>query len=759
MTNGDKMMTPPILDAIDKNDLTQVVAIIGDPSFDPDEMYSLPDISTRFYTAISYAARVDPNEYNSDRLTIIQELIDGGGSISIGAPLLECRVLPIAELLVSEGADVNSVDQDFEDGTPTPLVMRCRDFNFDLIKYLLSQFAEVNVEDAVGNPLTHQVLQRFFDNKVGGPALDKPSAKLIDVLFDAGADIYATNSQKLPLLVYLFLAATSKNFDPVYCRSALVSAGCDVTEKGPNASSVIQIALYASVFRGKPFDAITQLLSFGGDITLTDFDQDGNTALHHACQGARKNFFSIGDDDSSLVDILIVRGSDVDAKNNELDTPLLSIVKRLSRDPETLSPYPTPDKGKNGRDAYLAVVESLCKAGADVTIKDRNGSTSLDYANKKYTFKKADGTIYSGRPGSDVHSILRKYDARLIWLSTQNVSGEEDPKSQELRASAKKLYDDANSDYRNMEGKKEEHIRINEAFRDTRTQAEYYDNYIKYKYFNGPKANLAAIPGQSRHEFGIAMDILRKLDEDRYNKALTDNGWEKTVPGEPWHFEATGASDFEEIEAARVAIKPKANDYAKIVYDVFALEVAESEERIEFQKKQRERQAANQEFRRARKREQAKSQELKANRSETSKKKRELAKIKADRSEAEKRLKNLKYDGCPNGYGYNDCDHEQFKQEYDSKKRNLESTIIRMKQQEKATQADISDLQREEREIRKEITALKRETKKAQDALRKAEKDEESSRRELRQIRTNLASKRVDKKGTLDEIVKMVKAA
>lgn len=78
-------------------------------------------------------------------------------------------------------------------------------------------------------------------------------------------------------------------------------------------------------------------------------------------------------------------------------------------------------------------------------------------------------------------------------------------------------------------------INLNSA---TRTLAQQY--LLWSWYYNVPRlcnANLAASPGNSNHNGGLAIDI---DGSNTWKSPLNNNGWVDNVGGEPWHFYFTG---------------------------------------------------------------------------------------------------------------------------------------------------------------------------------------------------------------------------
>ncbi|MCU0657984.1 MAG: M15 family metallopeptidase [Polyangiaceae bacterium] len=81
------------------------------------------------------------------------------------------------------------------------------------------------------------------------------------------------------------------------------------------------------------------------------------------------------------------------------------------------------------------------------------------------------------------------------------------------------------------------HLAINSGFRTMSEQQYFYNCYLSKKCNNG---NLAAKPGFSNHQSGIALDM---TTSSWLAKNGTKFGFVRTVPSEPWHWEYTGGSD------------------------------------------------------------------------------------------------------------------------------------------------------------------------------------------------------------------------
>lgn len=71
--------------------------------------------------------------------------------------------------------------------------------------------------------------------------------------------------------------------------------------------------------------------------------------------------------------------------------------------------------------------------------------------------------------------------------------------------------------------------RVTSAWRSTEKQAELYALYL------AGKGNLAAPPGKSKHERGMALDA---RGTSAWEAAMTRRGWKRPISDvEPWHWE------------------------------------------------------------------------------------------------------------------------------------------------------------------------------------------------------------------------------
>ena len=106
-------------------------------------------------------------------------------------------------------------------------------------------------------------------------------------------------------------------------------------------------------------------------------------------------------------------------------------------------------------------------------------------------------------------------------------------------------------------------VRITSGWRSYATQAKLYRDYI-----NGVAAYPANPPGHSKHEKGLALDILTN-NENALVNLLTSVGLIWAGPRDPIHFEMpVGSSRTQKVAPAKVVVAPKKKKLAKSILGV-----------------------------------------------------------------------------------------------------------------------------------------------------------------------------------------------
>ncbi len=148
----------------------------------------------------------------------------------------------------------------------------------------------------------------------------------------------------------------------------LIAKGADVNAKKKNGLTPLHLAT-GSGWQGG-YEIAKLLISKGADVNVNSKgDMNGGPPLHNAAREGRKE----------TIKILIANGADVHAKSNGGTTPLHAAAngRRIPR----YRPG-QPDHGISGEQIadLLIIVETLIAKGADVNAKTDKGTTPLDSA-------------------------------------------------------------------------------------------------------------------------------------------------------------------------------------------------------------------------------------------------------------------------------------------------------------------------------------------------------------------------------------------
>ena len=232
--------------------------------------------------------------------------------------------LEIVNLLVECGANVNRPGNDF--GEP-PLVQAVRERKFQIAKFLLKHGADPNLASV------HQAYALNF-------AVQRGQLELARDLLDGGANPDSVDFEGMTPLDWAItnkdssLVALFKSHGAHRAKEIVPSEG-NLWEAAKGGDSVMVEKLLAS---GKDANAVNPSGKWRG-----------YTALHLAAQH----------DKPDVILTLLKHGANVDARNEEEDTPLLIAVAEEKSD---------------------RTIETLLKGGADIDAADSIGLTALDSA-------------------------------------------------------------------------------------------------------------------------------------------------------------------------------------------------------------------------------------------------------------------------------------------------------------------------------------------------------------------------------------------
>jgi ankyrin repeat protein len=264
----------------------------------------------------------------------------------------------------------------------TALYLACSHGNYEVMKLLVAEFADVNAKAGDGTPMLLVPAQKGFSmvtqyllenganpnlaNSDGFTPLMAASKKgqrdVVKVLLANGADVTAVSlktshtalqeaidndhKEVVTLLMAAMKEAKEKNEQLFVCKSAedvrsLVRDNAKVDERrGDQATPLI-----VQVERGNE-EVVKELLKHGANVDLQD--NEGESALMKAC--ARGHY--------SIVQVIIAHRAILDLKSKAGETAMMCAVT----------------------EGHVAVVKELLMAGADPTIRNRSGQTAMEIA-------------------------------------------------------------------------------------------------------------------------------------------------------------------------------------------------------------------------------------------------------------------------------------------------------------------------------------------------------------------------------------------
>lgn len=232
----------------------------------------------------------------------------------------------IIKYLASEGANVNIrniVDE-------TPLHIAANLGNLDVVIQLISNGADINIKDSIGNTPLHD-------------AVENDQIQIVKYLISQEAEINTQNNgHQSPLHEAVV-------FDKVEMSKFLISKGAKVNTKDDDRKS----PLHAAVIN-ENLEIVKYLIMNGADVNAKDkFDR---TPLHQAANEGNLD----------VVKHLISNGSEIDEKG--------AFYLHLGAMELTLNCTPLHIAAKNG---HFEVVKYLIYQGADVNLKTNGGDSAL----------------------------------------------------------------------------------------------------------------------------------------------------------------------------------------------------------------------------------------------------------------------------------------------------------------------------------------------------------------------------------------------
>jgi ankyrin repeat protein len=359
------------------------------------------------------------------------------------------------EVLLRNGANINT---QAEDGK-TPLISAAT-FNYDLVKRLVEQGADVNIKDKNGFTALHYAASSHSylvnrDHYVDSVKLMVKKGADVNALSDTGITplhLAVYKNDRLAIKLLLECGADSGIADvhgnkPLHYmfnnHNLKIIADLCKHEKTHDADKKrLEIAKtefdfwLTKQFKGAAFYAIRsefytedEILKYIYKYGVHERDINGNTVLHEA---ARRN-------DSTMIEIFISAGADIEARNNRGYTPLYlavidnfynidakkNSIKVLLRNGANIN-----IQAKDGKTPLCLLASRgnnnltgfLIRHGADVNIKDKYGFTVLHYvvgneiseAGKLLLKNKANLNVRSNYGITPLHLAVFKDDGESV---------------------------------------------------------------------------------------------------------------------------------------------------------------------------------------------------------------------------------------------------------------------------------------------------------------------------------------------------------
>jgi ankyrin repeat protein len=218
----------------------------------------------------------------------------------------------LAQFLIDHGADVCASDGD---QLRTPLHIAARNGSVYVLRLLIKNGADVNARDDDRNTPLHYAAESEYTKKSKHAWMSKHTRQVVEELMKNGADVNAANvTGDTPLhLAARTGAAPVENIEElVELAELFISNGADVNAANDLEGTPLHIASHNSaIFVAR------LLIKNGADVNARDYA--GKTPLHYA---AESEITGIGKHAFKIASELLKNGANVNAQDNMGDTPL-----------------------------------------------------------------------------------------------------------------------------------------------------------------------------------------------------------------------------------------------------------------------------------------------------------------------------------------------------------------------------------------------------------------------------------------------------
>jgi ankyrin repeat protein len=256
---------------------------------------------------------------------------DSKGNYMLNVAVIEGNI-EIVKYLVSQGADINIKDSSGK----TPLQITIHEGRVELINYFLSKDADVDMKDHFNETSLHY-------------ATDRGEIEVVKLIVSHGADLNAKNNLKeTPLFV-----AVKNNYLDI--AEYLISEGAEVNIKDNSRRS----PLHEAVYQGN-LELVKYLISNGAYVNAKD--KYDIYALHVAAKQGQLE----------ILKCLISKGAKINVKG--------AAILEWTPFYRTMGCTPLHVAANKG---HLEIVKYLISQGADIDVQNNEESTALDLAKKR----------------------------------------------------------------------------------------------------------------------------------------------------------------------------------------------------------------------------------------------------------------------------------------------------------------------------------------------------------------------------------------
>lgn len=294
----------------------------------------------------------------------------------------------LKEILLINKSNKNSIIDCKDPDGNTALIKACENNNHDVAELLISQGADVNLQNKDGNSAL------YFAATYG-------RFGTMSLLLENGADVNIKNIKgQTPINAGMF--ASIKHPENI---SFLLDNGADINNQCAYGISPI---MEASSLR--QLKIVEMLIEKGADVNLKD--QNGETAL----------FKCYSKESVNIMELLIKKGADVNVQNNNRgNTPLINVS------------YPGHSLSDGKNEANYGAMALLLDNGADINKQNHDGCTALMMScTTNINDPKATAILLEHGPDLDLRDSkdMSAEDIAKFWGATAKVAAIEKYKLQ-----------------------------------------------------------------------------------------------------------------------------------------------------------------------------------------------------------------------------------------------------------------------------------------------------------------------------------------